>query len=165
MKAVLDASPIIAFFDELASGETLLLVKSLGYDLVVPEAVCVEDIVKEPSKSALDRCLSEGSIVRLGPVKYARVEQFQLSHPGLGRGESEVLLAAVDILASEGSVLCVIDEGPARKMAARMGLPLTGTIGLVNRLAAAGLISPAERSLLLGRLQNSDFRAEARFFR
>lgn len=164
MKAILDASPIIAFFDEIDAAPTLLLFHTLGYELAVPDAVCVDDILREPSVNLLDRCLADGSIIRLTPVDPPRVERLQASHLGLGRGESEVILNGVDIKDEEGSVLCVIDDGPARAIAKRMGLPMVGTIGVLNRLAEAGAIPQSERTLLLKRLRDSNFRADPSLF-
>ena len=67
-----------------------------------------------------------------------------LEHPrqalvyiGLDRGEAEVLA-----LASERSArLVIIDERRGRRYAKRLGLPLTGTLGVLLAAKDVGLIS------------------------
>jgi predicted nucleic acid-binding protein len=55
----------------------------------------------------------------------------------LDRGEAEVLALAQEIYAG----LVIVDERLARRHAKRLGLPLTGTLGLLLRAKQAQLIS------------------------
>lgn len=52
----------------------------------------------------------------------------------LGRGESEVIA-----LASETSIRAVIDDEKARKTAGRLGVKVTGTIGILFKRSDWGL--------------------------
>jgi len=53
LKTILDASPIIAFFDEPEDPDILSLTCRLGYELPVPFHVRRFDMVKESSKTML----------------------------------------------------------------------------------------------------------------
>lgn len=55
---------------------------------------------------------------------------------GLGRGESEVLAAALG--RSDHTV--VIDDGAGRRCARALGIPLMGTLGAVVRAKKRGLV-------------------------
>ncbi len=156
MRVILNASPIIAFFEELESPGTLLLLKKLGYDLQVPQAVR-DEIVKEPSASLLSRYMSEGEISCLPSPNPRKVEEFRVSHPALGAGESEVILNALDVRPRE-EVVCVLDEGPPRSVAQALDIPVTGTIGVLNLLRDANLITEAEDRDICQRLLASSFR-------
>ena len=61
----------------------------------------------------------------------------------LGPGEAEVLALALE---SPGRIV-VLDDGLARQMAETLGLPLTGTLGLLLDAKRAGLV-PAVKPLL-----------------
>jgi len=92
VKAILDASPIIAFFAEMCEPKILLLLRRLGYELLVPTAVSQHDIVREPSMTILAKSVVSGSISLLPPVAPEMLAAFMNSHPSLGEGESEVIL-------------------------------------------------------------------------
>ena len=165
LKAILDASPIIAFFDELEMPDILLLTCRLGYELLVPFHVQRFDIVKEPSKTMLAKCIKDGVISTLPPLDPARVEDFMNAHPSLGAGESEVILHAIDLRTAEIDVVCVLDERTARRAANQLGLPLVGTIGLISALSKANLIDVFKAGQLKNRLEDSKFRIDRRLLR
>lgn len=60
LRAILDASAIIAFFEEAMSHRTLLLLRGLGYTLCVPQAV-QDDILREPSAASFRSALGRGA--------------------------------------------------------------------------------------------------------
>lgn len=161
VKAILDASPIIAFFAEIREPRILLLVRQLGYSLLVPEAVLKLDVTKEPSKTGLAECITSGLMTALPAVNRADLQTFMVSHPSLGEGESEVILVASQFASRSEEVICVIDEGPARRVAKQMGLPVTGTIGILRMLQASELITTEDLARLKGKLKASGFRADA----
>lgn len=70
----------------------------------------------------------------------------------LGPGESEVLMLALEM---RGAVP-VLDHGLARRVAESLGLPLTGTLGILLDAKRAGLIG--EIRPLLSRLEALRFR-------
>ena len=160
MKAVFDASPLIAFFQEIDSPETLLLLRRMDYELFVPQSVFDAEIVKEPSRRLLNRFVTQGAIVLLDPLPIEVVEGFQTRYPALGPGESEAILSAKQLLDEGSEVVCVLDEPPARKIGRRLGLPVVGTIGLIRALEKATLIAGSEARTLLAKLGSSSFRVD-----
>lgn len=155
--AVLDASVIIAFFQELESHDALLLLQALDYDLSVPQAVH-EEIIREPATSLLDQCLAQREIAILPKRDRNEMLQFRLSHPALGAGESEVILNALEL--RPAGAICLLDEDPARRVASALGLPMTGTVGILNLLRDASLITEAKDRELRQRLRASSFRID-----
>ncbi len=160
MKAVFDSSPLIAFFFELESPETLLLLRRLGFELMVPSAVFELEIVKEPSRHVLDRLVEQGALQVLNSIPQREVEAFQVRYPSMGRGESEAILWAKHLQDQVFESCCVLDEPAARKVAARLGVSVVGTIGLIRKLEDAALITTAEARRLFARLGASSFRAD-----
>ena len=58
-----------------------------------------------------------------------------LAESNLDAGEIETIA-----LAMEGVCLAVLDDGPARRMAKRIGIRYTGTLGILKRAREIGLI-------------------------
>jgi uncharacterized protein len=79
-------------------------------------------------------------IVSLSEARHA------LTYTGLDRGEAEVLALAVEYKAR----LVIMDERQGRRYARRLGLPLTGTLGILLLAKEGGLITAV--SPLLQRL-------------
>jgi uncharacterized protein len=60
-------------------------------------------------------------------VRRVKNQRRILTYSGLDRGEAEVLALAEEVDAR----LVVLDERKGRKFAARLGFPLTGTLGIL----------------------------------
>ncbi len=165
MKAILDASPLIAFFDELEEPDVLLLSRKLGYELLVPNHVWLFDVSKDPAKALLSKCIESGDIATLPECEPAKVERFMNLHPSLGAGESEAILTAIQFKSAGFDTVCILDERPARHIAQQSGIPIMGTIGIINALMKAGLISGTQVSELKEKLAGSKFRVERRLLR
>ena len=161
MKAILDASPIIAFFAEMREPDILFLLRRLEYELLVPFAVSHRDITREPSKTILARAAANGAVSLLPPVAPEKLAAFMHSHPSLGEGESEVILLALDVRSQRKAAVCIIDERAARRIARDLDLPVKGTLGVLRTLQGSGLIGHEDLTRLRGRLRASGFRADA----
>lgn len=93
--------------------------------------------------------------LRLGQVSYrSAVERLPF---GLDAGESEVL-----ILAQEIGATAVIDERRGRKIAAALGIPQTGTVGVLVAAKRAGLVSAV--TPLLDQLSANGIHLSARLY-
>jgi predicted nucleic acid-binding protein len=125
---VVNATPIIG----LALIDQLPLLQSLYREVLIPEAVRSE--------------VMTGGARRVGVVQLEGatwIRTVALRDPGradllsdLDRGEAEVIALAQELTAS----LVIIDERLARRHARRLGLPLTGTLGVLLRAKERGLI-------------------------
>lgn len=165
MKAILDASPIIAFFSEMREPDILLRLRRIGYELLVPEAVFRQDIIQEPAKRILAESIANGSVTLLPSTAAATLEAFMNSHPSLGEGESEVILHAIESRSRGEAAVCAIDEKAARRIAADLGLVVKGTIGVLRTLRDHGLIEEQDLARLREKLRASGFRADASLLR
>jgi predicted nucleic acid-binding protein len=75
---------------------------------------------------------------------------------GLGQGEMEVLLLALEFNAKAKGAIAIIDDARARDVAERLGIKLTGTLGILLDAKRLGLVS--EVAPLIERLQTLGFR-------
>jgi len=109
---VSDASPLIAF----AAIEQLALLSAIFQTLLIPPSVAAEIA---PSVPALPSWLQ---IQRLDqPIPDVVLQR------ALGPGEREALALAIEIRAER----ILLDDLPARRVARALGLPMTGTAGVL----------------------------------
>lgn len=129
LRLVLDASPIIL----LTKIDALEVLGKLAAQLLVPHSVRAE--VEAGDAGGFDRF-----VAALKPVIAldGKVPP-EISSWDLGAGESQVLRLA--LLRPEFEP--VLDDLEARRCAAALGLPVTGTLGLILRAKKAGLIEAA----------------------
>lgn len=132
---VVNASPLIL----LARIERLDLLTLLVEKIIVPEGVLkeVEAGSKRDEAATAVKALARAKIVPDREVPN-RIQLWDL-----GPGESQVLSHAI---ARDGSE-AILDDRAARRCARVLGIPYTGTMGIVIRCRRRGLI-PAARPLL-----------------
>ncbi len=128
-RVVVDATPIIA----LALIEKLNLLQQLYGEVVMPAAVHAE-ILAGGTRGTGRAELREAAWLCVMPLKDPRRADLLAD---LNRGEAEVIALAQEINAN----LVIIDERLARRHAKRLGLSLTGTLGVLLRAKERGLIS------------------------
>ncbi|MBK7896268.1 MAG: DUF3368 domain-containing protein [Candidatus Promineifilaceae bacterium] len=125
---ILNNTPLVALW----SLNRLPLLRDLYENVLIPEAVYDEFIATE--RSARQTALDESPWIKITPIKNPR---HVLVYTGLDRGETEVLA-----LANEQSArLVIIDEYKGRRYAKRLGLPLTGTLGVLLAAKHNGFVS------------------------
>lgn len=124
---VVNTTPIIA----LSAVQQLDLLRHLYGEVVIPEAVRSEVLAGRQRVGA-------GELVERPWIRTLAVRD-----PGradllsdLDRGEAEVIALAQELQAG----LVILDERLARRHAERLGLTLTGTMGVLLKAKAAGLI-------------------------
>lgn len=115
---IVNNTPLVTFW---AIGR-LDILRSLFDEILIPAAVRDEFLATE--KESRRRTLREESWIRVVEVQNSRRIQ---SFVGLDAGETEVLVLAEEQDAS----LVLIDERKARRFAERMGLPISGTLGIL----------------------------------
>jgi predicted nucleic acid-binding protein len=144
---VVDSTPIIA----LALIGKLGLLPRLYDQIVIPPAVQREVLAGRPG-SAGSIEIQQSTWLQVIPLKDARRADM-LSD--LDRGEAEVIALTQELDAD----LAIIDERLARRHATRLGLILTGTLGVLLKAKRAGLIpsvAPLVEQLLQGGIRLSD---------
>jgi hypothetical protein len=115
------------------------ILRALGSSVCVPDAVCIE--------LAAGRALG-ADVPDPTTLSWARMRSPQttpaLPHStSLGAGERDVLWLALETATS----VAVLDDRDARRVARQLGIPLTGTLGLLVDAKHRGLI-PAVAPIL-----------------
>lgn len=141
---VVNATPVIG----LALINRLDLLRHLYGEALIPPAVRAEVLAGGPASPGY---------VELQRAEWIRVTDLQDPRRAdllsdLDRGEAEVIALAQELSAT----LVIIDERLARRHARRLGLKLTGTLGVLLRAKERGLV-PAVKPLI-DQLQRGGFR-------
>lgn len=123
-----NASPLIL----LAKIEAIDLLERLADELAIPAAV--RDEVGDHPAQVREVLRRSRRSVRLDGVVPAEIAGWDL-----GAGESQVLTFAV----AHSGYEAVVDDLDARNCARSLGVPLTGTLGVILRAKQAGLVEPA----------------------
>jgi predicted nucleic acid-binding protein len=145
--AIVDSTPIIA----LALVGKLDLLRRLYSQVVIPPAVQREVLAGGPATAGSAE-LQQATWIRVIPLQDTRRAEM-LSD--LDRGEAQVIALAQEL----GADLVIIDERLARRHTKRLGLTLTGTLGILLRSKSAGLIpsvAPLVEQLLRSGIHLSD---------
>lgn len=137
---VLNNTPLVALW---AIGR-LDLLRDLFREVLIPRAVEEEFLAVETV--ARQHALLEAPWVRSVPLAHPRRA---LVYAALDQGEAEVLTLAEEREAR----LVVIDELRGRRFAERLGIPLTGSLGILLLAKEAGLIESV--SVWLSKLQEA----------
>jgi predicted nucleic acid-binding protein len=150
MKVVSDTSPVCYLF---VIGEIDLLPELFGR-LSIPEGVAAELLhPKAPSNLR--------SWIARPPVWLEIAAVHRTASPGLEHlqaGEREAIQLAEDLDAS----LVILDDRRAREAALRLGLEVTGLLGILGRAADRKLIVLSDA---LERLRQTNFRIDPRFLK
>jgi predicted nucleic acid-binding protein len=97
-----------------------------------------DEILGEPGEEALERALEQG-VLKLHSEWQWHEPQF----PFLGQGEASCIRAAVNLLKAGHDVLLLLDDREARRLAASLSIPITGTAGVVGAARRTGLVPSA----------------------
>ena len=111
----------------------LELLPRLAGRVTVPQSV-VDEL---EAGRALGHDLPEVATLPWGTVRVPATSQYVAS-PDLGRGETDVLRLALELPAGEAVV--ILDDAKARDAAGKLGLKLTGTLGVLLDAKRAGLV-------------------------
>jgi predicted nucleic acid-binding protein len=121
----------------------------LFQQVILPEAVFRELLSPQAPEEIRVWCSSMPAWCRVEAAKAIPSELMQL-----GAGEREAIALTEQLRAD----LLLIDETRGRRAARKRGLPITGTLGILDQAAALGLIDINEA---LRRLRHTNFRASA----
>lgn len=125
---MVNASPLIL----LGKTNHLGLLGALADQVVVPKAV-VDEVGTKPDGKTLLQVIAEDPAYTVVANEVAPLEILSWD---LGAGETQVIANAQ----SHGAERVVIDDLEGRRCAKAMGLTVIGTLGIVGRAKAMGLI-------------------------
>lgn len=151
---VANASPLIA----LARVKQFSLLKTLFQEVVVPEAVWTEVVVRGAGKPAADLAIDaekSGWLHRQDVSDRFAVAALQAN---LGDGEAEAIVLAQELDAT----WVLLDDDLARAHATRLNLLVKGTAGILLAANHAGLI--ADLKTTLDELRVQSFRLSDRIY-
>ena len=129
---VVNASPLIL----LGKTDQLGLLGALADQIAIPKAV-VEEVGAKPDGSATIEAIANAPAFVMVENEVATPDILSWD---LGAGETQVIAHAL----AHNAERVVIDDLEARRCAKAMGLNIIGTLGIVGRAKAMGLIDLAE---------------------
>jgi predicted nucleic acid-binding protein len=140
MKLLIDASVFIT----LAEIDSLRLLNELGRDVIVPELVA-DEIQDEPARTEIEDTQEEW--IDIEPADQRRVEESmkRLGREGETRGDAAVLALSSKY---DDSVV-VTDDKPLRNTCKALGVPLSGSVGVVVASVEKDVLAPEEAKELL----------------
>lgn len=147
MKATVNATPLIS----LALVNQLDLLYTIFDDVLVPQAVYEEVVVQGSHKPGAKLIVQANWLQIQSPLETLAFEPFLL---GLDPGEAAVLLLAQQIQPD----WVIIDERQARRVAAALGLPVKGTLGVLLAAAQAQLLPPKDALNSVNRMMERGIR-------
>ena len=145
--AVSDSSPLI----HLAKIEAFELISRLYSRILIPPAVwreVVEESDGRPGAVEMEKAVAAGWMVKQAAKNETLVIALRQT---LDNGEAEAIALATEL--HPESVL--LDDKLARQMARRLGVSVTGTLGVLLRAKQVGLI--VEVRSLITRLQSEGY--------
>ena len=132
---VANSTPVIA----LAKIGRLDLLRQLYGEVAIPRAVHDEATAKEDAAAQALAASAEWLLVEDAPEPDAA----SLLRARLHVGEVETIMLARRI----GATLVIIDDNAAKKTARYLGLPVTGTLGVIVAAKRAGLLDSARDAI------------------
>lgn len=147
-KVIVNSTPLIA----LCHVDTLDVLKKLYGEIIIPTAVYEEISVKEDSicKRRVDASLDWIHVESISNEMAKDMFKTQLHD-----GEVEVMILAKE---KEADIV-IIDDMNAKKHAKYLGLPVTGTLGVLIKAKKAGYIEQL-KPILNGMVQNNIYLGE-----
>lgn len=149
MTVVSDTTPIIS----LIKINRLDLLQKLFGEICIPEAVYRELTANVAFMNEAD-IVKASDFLKTLSVQNRKVLEVLQAAGGLEDRESEAIIFA-DELHSDA---LIIDERKGRKVAQKLGIQITGTIGIMIQAHAENMISSDEIKMYLEQLKNSNIR-------
>ena len=153
---ILDSSVIILFLNDIEEEKCLHLLSEIGEILLIPESVYGE-VSDEDTRSKVDSLISKSILRKIEDLKNKKEELMRKRFPTLGKGEINVLAWGKSLKSQGEKIWCVIDEIPGRNAAKKVGLPLTGSIGLIKILKEKKIVNKDKLKDIVDKIKGSPF--------
>lgn len=158
---LLDSSVIILFLDDVDGEEYLRQLSEIGENLIVLDSVYNEVVNNEQPdstiKSKIEALISRGILGKIESLNGEKEDLIRRRYPTLGAGEINVLAYGENLHHQNINFWCVIDEKIGRRTAKNMGLPLTGSIGLIKILKKKKKLNKNKLKDIMAKIKESPF--------
>lgn len=149
MIVISDTTPIIT----LIKINRIDLLEKLFGEVFIPEAV-FHELTTNNAFADEAEIVKASSFLKVKTVQNQQSLSILQAVSGLDDGESEAIILAGEL----GSDALIIDERKGRKIAQKLGITITGTIGILIQAHNENMISTENAKLYLEQLKNSNIR-------
>ena len=149
MIVISDTTPIIT----LIKINRIDLLEKLFGEVFIPEAV-FRELTTNTAFAKEAEIVKASSFLKVKTVQNQQSLSILQAVSGLDDGESEAIILAGEL----GSDALIIDERKGRKIAQKLGITITGTIGILIQAHNENMISTENAKLYLEQLKNSNIR-------
>ncbi len=149
MIVISDTTPIIT----LIKINRIALLEKLFGEVFIPEAV-FRELTTNTAFADEAEIVKASSFLKVKTVQNQQSLSILQAVSGLDDGESEAIILAGEL----GSDALIIDERKGRKVAQKLGITITGTIGILIQAHNENMISTENAKLYLEQLKNSNIR-------
>ena len=153
MIVVSDATPIMS----LAKINLLDVLGRFYQEVLLPEAV-FDEVCRNRAFANEATAIQNSSFIKVSAVSHDKSVDF-LRATGLDLGESEAIILANSL----PNVLLLMDERKGRQIALNMGIPITGTLGILLQAKRLGHVTQIKP--LLDALLNANIRISESLYR
>lgn len=155
MIVVSDTTPIIS----LMKAGQLELLQKLFEVVYIPESVYIELTSNEMYSKEADT-IQKCKFLVLEKVKNEKSVFILRNFTGLDKGESEAIILADE----KQSDVLLMDEHRGRQVAKKMGISITGTIGILTQAFDEGMMTRNDVELCIEQLKKNKIRISERLY-
>ena len=155
MIVISDATPIISL---IKAGQLELLQKLFGV-VYVPTAV-YQELTGNRTFSEEIKMVQECKFVLVEEVNNRKLVDMLRKFTGLDAGESEAIVLADE----KQSDVLLMDEHKGRQVANKMGVTITGTIGILIQAFDEGMLTREDAEECIRRLKESGIRISGKLY-
>lgn len=149
MTVISDTTPIIS----LIKIRRLDLLEKLFGEVLIPDAVFRELITNESFSNEAEE-VKKSAFLKISPVQNRQSIAILQAISGLDNGESEAIVLADE----KKSDVLIIDERRGRLVAQKLGITITGTVGVLVQANNEGMLTKDEAESCLEFLRKSNIR-------
>lgn len=155
MIIVSDTTPIISL---IKAGQLELLQKLFGV-VYIPNAV-YRELIENEAYPEEARVVQESNFLFVEEVQNEKSVIILRSFTGLDAGESEAIILADE----KQSDVLLMDEHKGRQVAKKMGIAITGTIGILTQAFDEGLLTKEDVTECIEKLKENNIRISEKLY-